>query len=84
MLPYFDYPDVPQHYQEAVLIYESITGQKVDLHGREISAQTRQTYQEFLIMLDAFYRRRDARGIQEVLGQLFGHTYFHFYFLGEL
>jgi hypothetical protein len=84
MLSCFDYPEIPQHYQEAILIYESITGQKVDLHGREISAQTRQDYQRFLMMLDAFYLRRDPRGIQEVLGQLFGHTYFHFYFLGEL
>jgi hypothetical protein len=83
ILPRFDYPDTPRHYQEAVIIYESITGQKVDLHGREISAQARQAYQEFLTILDVFHRRGDRPGAQDLLGRRFGQTYFYFYFLGE-
>ncbi len=78
----FDYPDIPRHYQEAILIYESISGQKVALHGRQISPQTRQAYREFCQTLAPFFDVADRRGAWEALAQQFGDTYFFYYFFG--
>ncbi len=36
----FDYPQIPPLYEQAILIYEVLTGTKVDLKGRQISPQT--------------------------------------------
>jgi hypothetical protein len=36
----FDYPQIPPLYEQAILLYEVLTGTKVDLKGRQISPQT--------------------------------------------
>jgi tetratricopeptide (TPR) repeat protein len=79
----FGYPAIPRHYEEAILIYESISGQKVDLHGRQISEGTRQAYEQFCKALDFFHRLGDRQGAQATLERGFGRTYFYYYFLGE-
>jgi len=76
----FDYPDIPRHYQEAILLYEAISGQEVNLHNRQISPETRQAYQEFMKIFALFVAASDLQGAQEVLGQQFGDTYFFYYF----
>jgi len=78
----FDYPNIPRHYQEAILLYEAISGQEVDLHDRHITPQTRQTYQEFMKVYALFAAAGDLQGGQQVLQQRFGDTYFFYYFFG--
>jgi hypothetical protein len=36
----FDYPQIPPLYEQAILVYEVLTGTKVDLKDRQISPQT--------------------------------------------
>jgi len=43
----FDYPGLPRHYQEAILIYEDVTGKRADRCGHEISDQVRQQFTQF-------------------------------------
>lgn len=43
-----DYPEIPWHYQEAILLHEHMTQKKVDLHDREIAPQIRRRFEEFL------------------------------------
>jgi len=40
----FDYDGLPRHYEEAILIHESLSREKVELGGKAISLQTRKTY----------------------------------------
>jgi len=79
----FDYPDVPKHYEEAVVIHESISGLRANLRGRRISPQTRRTYREFCERAAPFFKSADSQGAQEALAERFGGTYFFYYFLGE-
>jgi hypothetical protein len=79
----FGYPAIPRHYEEAVLVYESVSGKTVDLHGRQISEGTRRAYEHFCRVLDVFHQRGNRQGAQAVLEPDFGHTYFYYYFLGE-
>ncbi len=76
----FDYPNIPRNYQEAIVLYEAISGQKVNLHNWQISPETRQVYQEFMKTFALFVAADDFQGAQEVLGQQFGDTYFFYYF----
>jgi hypothetical protein len=44
----YDYPKIPRHFEEAMLIYDQLTGGKgVTLQGREISAQTIRKFNDF-------------------------------------
>jgi len=79
----FDYPDIPRHYQEAILLYEAISGQEVDLHDRQITPETRQAYHEFIRTFALFFNANDLQGAKEVLWQHYGDTYFFYYFFGE-
>jgi hypothetical protein len=47
----YDYPKIPRHFEEAMLIYNQLTGGKgVTLHGREISEQTIRKFNDFNII----------------------------------
>jgi len=76
----FDYPDIPRHYEEAIVLYEAISGEQVNLGARQISPQTRQAYQKFMRTYALLYNAGDPQGIEEVLWQYFGDTYFFYYF----
>ena len=43
----FDYQEIPRHYEEAIVIYQSVTGKTVDLAGRQISQETRGRFAGF-------------------------------------
>jgi hypothetical protein len=44
----YDYPKIPRHFEEAMLIYNQLTGGKgVTLQGREISEQTIRKFNDF-------------------------------------
>ena len=47
-LNYFDYPKIPRHFEEAVLIYNQLTGGKgIALQGKDISEQTIRKFDDF-------------------------------------
>jgi hypothetical protein len=47
-LNYFDYPKIPRHFEEAMLIYNQLTGGKdVTLPGKEISEETIRKFNDF-------------------------------------
>lgn len=47
-LNYFDYPKIPRHFEEAILIYNQLTGGKgVTLPGKEISQETIRKFNDF-------------------------------------
>jgi hypothetical protein len=79
----FDYREIPTHYQEAIVVYEEMTGHPVDLHGRQISPATRQAYDDFMVTLVPFHDRGDRAGARKALADRFGNTYFFFYTFGE-
>ena len=79
----FDYPEIPRHYEEAILIYEVLTGRKVDLKGRHI---TQSTYQRARDFSDISNRLRGSNKVQAMLATApyFGDTYFFYYNFGDL
>jgi hypothetical protein len=47
-LNHFDYPKIPRHFEEAMLIYNQLTGGKgIALQGKEISEQTIRKFDDF-------------------------------------
>jgi hypothetical protein len=47
-LNHFDYPKIPRHFEEAMLIYNQLTGGKgVTLQGKEISEQIIRKFDDF-------------------------------------
>jgi len=82
----FGYPDIPRHYEEAVLIHEDLSGEKVDLGGRQISAQTRRAYHELTRMLADIRQPETRQSAREAIAANFGDTYFYYYlvFRGQL
>ena len=47
-LNYFDYPKIPRHFEEAMLIYNQLTGGKgIALQGKDISEQTIRKFDDF-------------------------------------
>ncbi len=65
------YPHVPRHYEEAILLYTSVTGKRVPLHGRRITAATTERFRRFIALV--------GRGEQNALAEEFWNSYF-FYF----
>jgi hypothetical protein len=82
----FDYPEIPRHYEEAILIYEVLTGAKVDLKGRQISQRTYQRARGFSDIRVRFPGDNKEAKIQAMLATApyFGETYFFYYNFGHL
>jgi len=73
----FDYSGIPRHYEEAVLLYEHVTGKEADLHGRQVSAATKQRFREFQRSLAEHGADRDIA--RRALRRSHGDTYFYYY-----
>jgi hypothetical protein len=87
----FGYTEIPELYEEAILLYEAHTNKSVDLKGRRISAQTHQRTHNFSDILSTFYgsdrRAATLSGANKVtafndLAKKYGDTYLFYYFLG--
>lgn len=75
----FGYPDIPRHYEEALLIYAA-TGAHPDLHGRHISPATVERFAAFSRLL-ARYKNNQAAALK-ALAPDYGNTYFFYYAFG--
>jgi hypothetical protein len=76
----FDYPKIPRHYEEAILIYSKVTGKKVDLHGRKISAETAERGRKFFGTLNYF--TLDKKAGYNAMARDFGNSYFFYNMFG--
>ncbi len=75
----FAYPDVPRHYEEALLLHTAMTGRAADLGARRISPQTMARFQHVnRVLADCRGNRAAALG---VLARQHGDTYFFYYLL---
>jgi hypothetical protein len=80
----FDYPDIPRHHEEAILLYEVDTSKRADRAGREISAETLQRYTDFTRRLAEAQRSGlPAEAAEAALAGDFGDTYFYYWFFGS-
>jgi hypothetical protein len=71
---------IPRHYEEALLLFETLRRQPADAPGRVVSPESRTQLQEFLQM----FRQAgaDKTATRSALRKRFGSTYFYYYFLG--
>ncbi|MEI7898824.1 MAG: DUF6057 family protein [bacterium] len=79
----FDYarPYLPEHYAEAVVFYMANKGEKLDLRGWQIRAETRQ---RFLACMDIARRHKDDRpAMKRELREKFPGSYFRYLLVGE-
>jgi len=79
----FNYEGIPRHYEEAILIYEVLTGTKVDLKGRQISQRTHQRARGFSSISNRF-RSSNEMTAMLATAPYFGDTYFFYYNFGHL
>jgi len=77
-LSYFNYPDIPRHYEEAILLYQMFSGvPNLDLHGRQISSRTLQRYREFGEVVRR--HEEDPAAARAALAKDYGDTYWYYY-----
>lgn len=73
----FDYPHIPRHYEEAILIYKLITKKQIEPAGYQISQQSHQRYKDFMLN----YARPKANKIAlQYLVTNYSNSYFFYYF----
>ncbi|GAH88601.1 unnamed protein product, partial [marine sediment metagenome] len=76
----FNYPEIPQLYEEAILYIIFATGKKIDLRGRRISRQSHQRFDDFNRTLRRY--GEDKQAAFNELRKNHGNTYL-FYDLFE-
>jgi len=77
----FDCQAIPRHYEEALLVHMAEKGQDIDLHGRAISAESRENYRLFQEIIARHGHNRTAAK-QEALARC-GDTYFFYHRFGS-
>jgi hypothetical protein len=79
----FDYPQIPRLYEQAILVYQVLTGKKVDLKGRQISPQTYELARRFSDISNRFRGGNRLTLISLTLRD-FGDSYFFYFNFGDL
>jgi hypothetical protein len=77
VLDHFSYAHLPRSYEEALLLYQVVTGVQVDLKGHSVRAETAARFSQFASAL------RKAEGKvegQTAITDSFGDTYWYYYF----
>jgi hypothetical protein len=76
----FDYPKglIPRHLEEAILLYTAMSGNVVDLHGRQINPGTIRRFEEFAQRTEYYIQSRQNGA--EALAKDFGDTYYYYYY----
>ena len=76
----FDYLQIPGAYEEAILLYNSMTKKPVDLHGRQISAESQRRFEKFNWTMSRYGGNKQAAFGELAKG--FSNTYFFYYLYG--
>jgi len=77
----FDYIGIPRIYEEAILLYSYTKKTKVEIPGREISAESRERFSNFLKVLAGKYGGDKKAAFYE-LARDFGDSYFFYSIYG--
>jgi hypothetical protein len=76
----FGYQHIPRHYEEAILLYQSITGKKVDLKEWQIRRETLMRTEWFISIYNKYADKKYAANI---MVNEFGSIYHFYYFFGN-
>ncbi|MEE9370239.1 MAG: DUF6057 family protein, partial [Sedimentisphaerales bacterium] len=74
----FDYPKLPSHYEEAILVYMFDRKRPVDLHGRQISLESHRRFEAFRHTLT--YHGGNTQTAYSDLAGSFRNSYMFYYF----
>ena len=74
----FNYPGIPRHYEEALLLYQQSRGTDIDLGRRKIRPETLHRFRQFSEAMNQQLFKTEA-GRKE-LARAFGDTYWYYYF----
>jgi len=73
----YDYPEIPTIFEEAVLLYEHTTEDKIDLKGRSVSESTQKRFDEFLKAREKYPGNEKAD--MDKLRKNFSESYFLYF-----
>ncbi len=73
----FDYPQIPRHYEEAIVSYVYLTKKMPALGGRRISIKPQQQFREFLQMAERY--GNDQQAAFDELSKYYSNTYYFYY-----
>jgi hypothetical protein len=79
------YKNIPRHYQEAILVYKSMTQKDIDLGGREINTETVTQFNQISEIVND-PRNSNLETLKRKLAPLapkFGNTYFFYFIFGS-
>jgi hypothetical protein len=79
----FDYPEIPRHYEEAILMYKAVTRKDVDLKNRQISDQTFERAHGFMSVISQIQPKNEVRAMFAT-APAYSDTYFFYYNFGHL
>jgi hypothetical protein len=63
----FDYPKIPRHFEEAMLIYTQLTGRKATVSGRKISEETLRKFNNFNQILTTKHKKNKDAAYKDLL-----------------
>ena len=73
----FNYPQIPRHYEEAILSYIYLTKKMSDLEGRRINIKSLNRFREFLRVVEFYGNNRQAAFYKLV--KYYSDTYYFYY-----
>jgi len=73
----FNYPQIPRHYQEAILSYIYLTKNMSDLQGRRININSLNRFKEFMRVVEFYGNNRQAAFYELVKD--YSDTYYFYY-----
>ena len=73
----FNYPQIPRHYQEAILSYIYLTKNMSDLQGRRINIKILNRFKEFMQVVELYGNNRQAAFYE--LSKNYSDTYYFYY-----
>ncbi len=73
----FNYPQIPRHYQEAILSYIYLTKNMSDLQGRSININSLNRFREFIRVVELYGNNRQAAFHE--LSKNYSDTYYFYY-----
>jgi len=80
-LEYFEYTEIPRHYEEAALLYAAMHPEKkLQIQGGSITKETLSRFQGFLEILTSY--RGDQKGAHDALIRDHDRSYFLYYTTG--
>ena len=78
----FDYTRIPRAYEEAILLYSYTKKKDVELHGRKISPESRERFDNFLKVYVGQYGANKSLAFNE-LAKDYGDSYFFYSVYGR-